>query len=368
MKVGIISEFNTNKVNYGNNLQAYALNAFLNSRYKKNCYETIQFSNSVKKRWTKIFSKKIVARIFSRIKRKLLGEKSSVKLMREDLSRFKGFSEKHIIMSENKMNWKALKKSDYDMLIVGSDIVWAQSELCINRIKFLDFNNKKNFRKVSYAASFFKNWIPVENRKQLHRMLSKFEYISVREKAAIKLLDDIGIKHVEHTLDPTLLLSREKWEDIASKPQADIDNKYVFAYLLCENDEKLEPVKKRFAEKGLKLVTVFSNTVSDYQVKNCSVEEWIWLIANADYVVTDSFHGVAFSTIFQKKFIAVNRFDNIEERIMDYLSTINQEDKAMKISEIGIVDNLKWNYTQINESIEKCRRKSVEYLDRIFID
>ena len=129
------------------------------------------------------------------------------------------------------------------------------------------------------------------------------------------MLKNIGINNVKHVCDPTLLLSKKEWENIEQK--INIKEKYIFVYLLGKNKEQREKIKELAKELNLIIVDIshangefnkVDEGFSNYSIDNCSPEEWIWLIHNAEYIITDSFHGVVFSTIFNKKFFVLKRY------------------------------------------------------------
>jgi len=381
MKIGIISRFRMHdSVNYGNKLQAYALNRYINKKYNEHEAYSLYMKDDDEKGIVtckdivhvvkcKLKYCGIIKNIINIFRKKInlcVEVETRAKLMDD-------FCRKNIKMCEKPVNWFALQKSTYDMFIVGSDIVWGQWEGEVSRIRFLDFKNKKDFKKISYAASFGKDWIPEENQSKVKELLSDFDLISVRESSSVGMLQEIGITNAVHVLDPTLLLTRTEWSEIEKKPNIN-ENKYIFTYILSEVKEYREAITE-FAEKNnIKIITIpyvlgKSNDVDknfgDIQLVDCSISEWIWLIHHAEYVITDSFHGTIFSTIFNKKFLVLKRqMGDINNRMLDYLSTINETDKFVDLREVE-VSSLVWNYHSINSILDKKRKISEEFLDKV---
>lgn len=373
MKIGIISELNMKNANYGNRLQAFALNKYMNTRFSENITESLYFNFYDKKRITKFLPKKYIEKVLNKIKKKRTLFKSIN--IDERIRRANDFTLNNTVLCSECMSWAMLKESDYDCFIVGSDVVWAQSCGEINRIRFLDFKNKKNFFRVSYAASFGKNWIPKENKKKLKKMLDKFEYISLREGNSINLLNELGIESAVHVCDPTLLLSKNEWKNVEEK--ININEKYIFVYLLGKSREQRDNIKKIALEKNLKIVnipnaneqySVVDDTFGDIKLNDCSPGQWIYLIKNSEYFFTDSFHGTIFATIFNKKFIVLKREteSNINNRMENFLELIDEKDKFIENSSQLKIDAMKWNYKKINSKVEDFSNKSKEYLDNIF--
>lgn len=370
-KIGIISELNLNNTNYGNRLQAFALNYYLNNNYKEYQAYSLYFNIYDIKKNTKLYPTLIIKKIIKKIIK--LENKDSNFEIKQRMENCNNFTIKNTKLCDSIMTWSSLQNSDYDVFITGSDVVWAQFKGGINRIRFLNFTNKKNFEKISYAPSFGRDWIPNENIKKIKKMLSSFKAISVREKSSVKMLNDIGIKNVEHVCDPTLLLTAEEWEKKEEKVK--IDDKFIFVYLLGKSKLQRDKIKKIANENNLKIVSIphanekysdIDEEFGNYKIKDCSPEQWIWLIHNAEYVITDSFHGAVFSTIFNKKFIITKReyTEDINNRMIDYLSTIDENNKFIDITKIVDINKLNWDYNKINRKIKEFREKSIDYLNK----
>ena len=374
MKIGIISEFKINTVNYGNNLQAFALNRYLRDTFPENIIETLHFEDSEKPKVTSYFAmlRRVLGKIWWRIKDKRPSESLEISLVGNRLEAFHRFQEENINLSPRKMTWEQLLESDYDLLIVGSDVVWNQSKAYINRIKFLDFDNKAMAAKVSYAASFGQNLIPRANQRAIRKALQKFRSISVRESSAVELLRSIGVEGVVQTADPTLLLSANKWTLLERIPkEMTISRPYCFVYFLGADAEQKRMIKQ--ACNGLPVVYIpyaagkkqtDEFPFGDTPVFDCGPEEWLWLIHHAEYIITDSFHGIVFSTIFEKKFLAIKRnyIRDINVRIEDYLSMIGQGDKIMCSDKAIDLGSMTWDYEEIGKGLDKLKAFSEAFL------
>ena len=372
-KIGIISELNLKNANYGNRLQAYALNKYLNTNY--NCKaESITLKgiydvNEKTKKYHFNFIKKI-KKIPSKIKFKLNKGKYN---FTERIEACNNFTKNNTNLTPEPMTFEMIQNSDYDIFITGSDVVWAQVKGAVHRIRFLDFKTQKSFEKLAYAPSFGRDWIPEENVDTIRKFLSTFKAISVREKSSIKMLRNIGIENVQHVCDPTLLFDKEEWQKI--EKAVDIKEKYIFVYLLGKNEKQRKKIEDLAKKLNLKIVSVphanevydsMDDDFGDYRVDNCSPEEWIWLIHNAEYVIIDSFHGAVFATIFEKKFLVAKRYyvENINNRMIDYLDTIGESDKLLDVSDLSTLDNMEWDYDKINKNLSKFISHSKDYLNK----
>lgn len=362
-KVGIISELTLSNANYGNRLQAYALNVYISNKYKYDVTSLITDKINYKKR-----TLNLLRRAFYKIK-----DFSYKKIKYCDISDRIENCNKFTNLIKNKEYYTIndIVNENYDILIVGSDVVWAQFHGGLNELKFLNIP-KYQGTKISYAASFGKNWIPEENKESIYNDLREFDGISVREKSSVNLLEEIGINNVTHVCDPTLLLEAEEWRKIESKCDK-IKEKYIFTYLLGDDSNQKEQIKKYAKKKKIKIVNIPNpngvynkndENFGDINIENCSPQEWLWLIDNAEYVFTDSFHGTIFSSIFEKKFFVVKRkySTNINIRMTDYLKYINQFDKF--ISDFEDLDQKVWDYGSINEKLSEFKKNSINYLNK----
>lgn len=378
MKIGIVSEFNTESINYGNHLQAYALNAYIRSIRDNNETETILLASRQLTRLTNVislsFCKKMIYGIMRRIfeaKRPVVTEKANIE-RRGKL--FADFRQKHIPMTNGERTAKDICQAGYDALVVGSDVVWMQFPHKVNRIKFLDLKFKQPVKRIAYAASFGRDYIPVENKKYIRILLNRFDAVSVRENSSVAMLHEIGVPNVAYCLDPTLLLHASHWQEMEIRPEAVTgDERFLFAYLLGD-DEKQRTEIVEFAKKNdLKIACIpdgdgHCNTVEfgDILLDECSIENWLWLIHHAQMVITDSFHGIVFSTIFHKPFYAVDRVCEVDinNRIYDYLREINQMDKLIQRGDLQQRKESVWDYDEIENALDLRRNASKSFLEK----
>lgn len=379
MKIGIVTEYKKNTVNYGNNLQVYALNAWLRRQYPEYEIKTYHFTGPARVKRKFVSAKGFIIKVWGRLRRTLTQEKSlepkvDRELVKTRLAAFAAFQKEYLDKYCRDMTWQDLCRSDADVFIVGSDIVWLQSAHVLNRIKFLDFRSRKKAVKMAYAASFGENRIPVENQRAVRKYLEKFDAISVREKTAIALLGSIGVGGAVHALDPTLLLTAQEWSALEKQPaDTRLPLHYAFVYLLGPDPKQMDQISHTCAKNGLKVVTVpFASGVNDpawagfgdVPLPACSPQEWIWCIHHADCVITDSFHGIVFSTIFERKFLAVRRHytRDINVRMLDYLDTIRQRDKMTDMQAACDLAAYTWDYAAIRRILDAKIQASQAFL------
>ena len=273
-KIGIITL--NGYFNYGNRLQNYALTKYLEDNgcevytiWDKNTKQLIK--EKIKKSFKFLFKYK---RFYN----------------------FYNFSKKYI----KEISSSDVYDKEIDHIIVGSDQTWNPMEIISNN-KLLGIGFE-NIPLSSYAASLGKSDIPKELNDLYFNSLSKFKYISVREKAGKKYLKKLlGRSDIEVNIDPTLLLNKEDWKSIMTKPKNYNGEKYILNYFLGElSDLKSEEIKKIAQKNNYKIVNIL-DPKDQYYVSSPS--DFLYLIYNAEYIFTDSFHACVFSFIFDKSFI-----------------------------------------------------------------
>ena len=311
MKIGILTFWWSND-NYGQLLQCYALQKYLRDmgheafliRYKK--------SSDVKKssslfRIFKIFNPIKLTRFLTNKKRKslLLAEQ------RKNDRHFDNFREKYIVQSEvyySSYTELCENPPEADVYIAGSDQIWNFTGISVKESKnalhamFLDFGNAKKF---SYAASWVMTSLPQEYIEGISPLLSKFDYISVREKKGIQLCASCGRNDAEVVADPTLLLDAEIYRRLYKEnPHRTVATPFILLYMLNnEYDFDIQTVYDFAARKNLELVYVTGNGMLDKRTKfYAMIPEWLYLIDNSEYIVTNSFHCSVFSLLFGKRF------------------------------------------------------------------
>jgi len=387
-KIAIITEYNDiPNINYGNALQLYALNYILNKSYDRLWAETICVESNDKKKYIHTariheFVWKAYRKINNMLYSKSKEKQSILEFRRNSLNgrieAINNFVNTNCNISDIIYKFNDFENAKFDAFIVGSDVVWTQSRYSIDRIKFLDLDIKFPVKKFSYAASFGNNTIPKNNKRLLKRYLHEFDMISVREGSSVEMLKELELHNVEHVVDPTLLIERKIWERNAKKPDGiDIPERYLFAYILGQENEQREIVTQIAKILDLKVITIpfangsnneYDKAFGNIKIMPCSPENWLWLIENAMFVITDSFHGTVFSNIFEKKYFVLTRREsqNISNRLIDYLSWTDQKeyyiDDFEKALDIVRDDKFIWNYDRTNQLIEYKIDKSFEFL------
>jgi hypothetical protein len=225
--------------------------------------------------------------------------------------------------------------SDYDKYITGSDQVWSVKLTDFDTTYFLDFV-KDDSRKYSYAASFGENAVKEANRSRYKELLEKFQKISVREDYGQKLTQEIAGQNSEITVDPTLLLNAEEWQKVCSKKR--VKGKYLLVYQLGFSKQLIHAVKSVAKQTGLQVIYIpfpLGGVVKSKFSISIGPAEWLSLFKNAEYIITDSYHGVIFSIIFRKLFLAVVDGQHKNQRAISLLQKLHLEERIAQDDNFG---------------------------------
>ena len=249
-----------------------------------------------------------------------------------------------------------------DVYLTGSDQVW-NTITCdkIDPVFFMSFL-KNNEKRVAYAASFGGATVKDEDKELISELLKKYSAITIRENSGIEIANSLSVD-AKQVLDPTFLLTKEEWEKLL--PDRKCNEKYVLVYQLHPN-KKFDKYAKAFAKsKGLKLYRIshcFHHMVRSGKFICCPpIEDFMWYIKNAEYFLTDSFHGTAFAIGFNTQFVDVLP-KKYSERISSILQLIGYNDRILQsYDDFGITDN-RIDYNKVNEIIKTEREKSYNIL------
>jgi hypothetical protein len=251
---------------------------------------------------------------------------------------------------------------DFDVYIVGSDQIWNPSiTQGFDKIYFCDFPFKKNHKiYLSYAASMESKRMSEEDADFLKRVLLNFNSISVREDELKKILQPFTTKAVIQVLDPTLLLRREAWEKIT--PANTIKDKYVLTYQVREYNDT-EKIAQHIANQlGVKVINLVAwvNRYKKNKYQTASPEQYLALIRNAECIITTSFHGTAFSIIYNKPFYTIKLNDGKDSRVHSLINALKLEERFIDKNDLPIFSPI--DYLKANKELETLRQDSQLYL------
>lgn len=284
--------------------------------------------------------------------------------------RFDRMRNRYLEMTKRCVTLEDLSQLDADAFMTGSDQVWGPVMTGMyDAAYFLQFATGRA-KRLSYAASFGKTNFDATTTREYQRMLVSYDKITVREDSAVQMIEAWGAENCRgQVLDPTLLLNVDEWTDllIDEKMQAKYANrKYILVYQI-HNDKQLSSYALRLAAyTGLKLLRVnpFMHQVRrGGKLLLCpDVAEFLSLIKNATYIVTDSFHGTCFSLIFEKQFIEILPNNATGTRNQSILALTGLSDRIVTdFDDFSIIDKM-INYQPVREILTKERERSIKIL------
>lgn len=280
-------------------------------------------------------------------------------------SRFKKFIFRRLKLSRTQYkNSTDIKWDYYDICVYGSDQIWNM-DIIKNDLVYLGETNGILVSKVSYAASMgaqVENEIPI-----FRRYLKKFNQISVRESSMIDFLQPLTERTIYQVLDPTLLLSENDWNKI-EKP-INLKDEYVLVYQVYRDDKLLKFAREIAKKLNLRIIELTSDAFLTHDSRKkilASPEEFISYFKNSSFVVTSSFHGLAFSLIYRKNFYALGLQSmnlGLNNRIYSLLHELNLLDRYI-IDYIVPCKMMPIDYMPVVERLNELREKSFDYIDK----
>lgn len=377
-KVGIITHYYGSR-NYGGVLQAYALCRVL----KELGYESEQISYritpSAPLRTGAPAKRGFLEKLLdTQHLRRYFNIKVATPLLQPKLAQraqaFAAFREQAIPHSDTVYTAETVAActKDYTSFITGSDQVWnPDSYDPAYMLSFVPAGRTK----LSYAASLSVPVLSNEAQSQYRTDLADYTAISVREQDAVNLLKELAPVPVEWVLDPTMLLSQAQWDEIA--PPREVRQPYLFAYFLGEDPAQRAAVTAFARKRGLKIVTLphlmgvyrgCDRTFGQDRRYDVSPAAFVSLIKHAEYVVTDSFHAMAFSNLYQKEYFVFQRSGHaaMSTRIQTLAKLFGSEDHFCDTAEkvnAAYMEQLKpIDYTETSGDFEMMQKKSLAFL------
>ena len=284
----------------------------------------------------------------------------TVSAVKKKRTKFDEFVKNNIEMTQTANNHDELKRMSWgesDCFCVGSDQVWNLDLIASDPSYFFDFIPQKA-KRFSYAASIGAN-LKEEWKNTFQAYLAGFSAVSVREKTAQKQLDSCGIT-ASVEIDPVFLLKREEWFDKARNTNSD---SFVLIYLLQKADSFMKSAIEFAQKHGKKVIIISTGLKREYDaeyVSDCGPEDFLGYFKEADTIFTNSFHGIAFSILFNKQFYYQLQGNNVKtnSRLYDIISLFQLEKR--NIDNIDNEDCI--DYSFINTVIEQKRESAIDYL------
>lgn len=273
-----------------------------------------------------------------------------------------------------KKHLKMTKKTYHQAKDIGSsdpyeDIYCCGGDQTLNGFKVLDvFDNLPDeVIKVCYSSSFGKVLFEEDEYAHEKESLSRFHALSCREDSGTRIMQEMGFSNAKWIIDPAFLLTKEEWEPLISKKYQ--NKRFIVAYNL-HHDKKIEEFEKQLSKKyNLPIINICVQWFEFYRYGKflwCpSVQDFLSLLLNAEFVLSDSFHATAFSLIFHKKFLTVVP-DKVGTRIESISHLFSVEDRIIKWDDDKdylLIINNEIDYERIDKIVASERKKAFEYID-----
>ena len=377
MKIAILTQPLHN--NYGGLLQAYALKEILKQR---NHDVTIVNRRAPAPSKTRLIAHKIKRRLTFKAQNpisKLTKKQKKIISLNTDSFVNQYIPELSELITSNH-GMRNLNNQRFDAYIVGSDQCWRPIYSPKIENFFLDFvEHTKNVKRVSYAASFGTSEWEFSDKQTdtCKKLLKKFDAISVREKSAINQVQTyLNRSDAVHVLDPTMLLSKERYKNIIKDQKVDKSPGNLNVYVLDKTPEKeafISNIERALGLKQFEIMPkkrinkdkVIGSNINDFQYPHPA--SWLKAFEDAEFVITDSFHGTLFSILYNVPFITLGNKHRGMARFESLLETFNLSERLISDVQSVDIDSLlkkHINWEDVNEIISSERDASLKFLEK----
>lgn len=376
MKTGIITQ--PLHTNYGGLLQNYALQKTLrdcghevytiNKRKLRECREPVI------KTLLKDCARIIARRLLNKATSMTSGEIATIQRPCQK------FVDNNITTTKKYHNDKELteivNRHKFEAYVVGSDQVWRPRYSANIYNDFLDFcQAENNIKRIAYAASFgVDEWeFTPRETTECSRLAQLFDAISVREESGIELCRKHLKTEAQQVIDPTMLLSKETYMELAQQAGEEKSSGELFCYILDGNDSithTIDLLEERLSMKSFQVtpkkksrILKRNDRIEDYIIP--APTKWIQAFNDAKIVFTDSFHGCVFSIIFNKPFWVIGNNERGNARFHSLLTKFNLKERLIDIKEIESTDlNTPIDWERVNTIKEEWKRESLNFIKK----
>lgn len=358
MKIGILTFHRAH--NYGAILQCYALQEYLKQEghhveVLDYCPQFVSDTYAVWKYWRFIARNPFV--MLKKIWNELL-------IFPHRVIRhysFNKFIEKELNLSLKVRN--LLIPSSYDIYVIGSDQVWnSKITKGFDKIYFGYWGfNKGSKRIISYAASMEATTLSRESEIFFEKALENFDAISVRESKMQELLQPLTKKKINIVLDPTLLVNNSIWHKIAEMPRC--KRKYVLVYQVQQDENSLRiahSIAKQIDAEVFEIVAWLQSPFKRNVIQCASPKDFLGWIKYASCIITTSFHGTAFSIIFNKPFYCLELGMGWDNRSLFLLENTGLKNRMIDKKCSPSFQDI--NYDIVNKRLVDMREDSIKYI------
>ena len=251
--------------------------------------------------------------------------------------------------------------NNFDAYVIGSDMLWADDCMCghFEKNYMGDFTHKEDSKVVAYAVSgtpkSFQKCADIYN----YSFLDNFDAISVREESLAEIVRANCKRNIHVCIDPTLLTGKDTWRPLVNNKWS--NRKYILTYYLrVQGEQRINIDKKVYSlakTLGYEIIDLDINPVSRY----LEVEDFVSVIASAQLIVTDSFHGIIFSMIFNRPFNAICLNDSHDARYTDIIKKLGIKETLRSTEDTFFIPNIDYNI--VNKNIHDFQLSSINYIE-----
>lgn len=250
----------------------------------------------------------------------------------------------------------------FDCLLYGSDQIWNPDIMPGFDKVYFGEHNITSKRNIAYAASIGKSEFSAWESEEFSDAVSYMDAVSVREETACNLIQTFLDKNIETVIDPTLLLNSQEWLEIAIR--TNMDNRYILVYEVNKYPETMRIAEDLSKKTGYPIVEIVYNKTrfdSGHKIlNNVGPMEFIGFFYGASYVVTSSFHGTAFSIIYNKNFYTVAH-RVYSSRMTDLLNKLGLQERLVE----SLPENLRnINYNAVNDKLNFEKEKGMNFIQK----
>ena len=359
--IGIATFFDDN---FGTCLQAYALQTIINRLGYQS--EIIRYYRGTKhvqteSRWKKLFrySPSVVYKYFTQ--RAMIERKRTA---------FVKFRANHMTFSEDSYyrdsDLEGLE-NNYSAFVCGSDMIWSEDFQEDWKFLYLTYVSKNKC--IAYAPSFGKNYLTEQNIRRCDSYIHDIGYLSCRELAGVELIKQKFGLEAAHVMDPTLLLSSDEWNRAIATKERLVKSKYNLVYCFLGTKNGREKIFKQIESQKDRELVFLSGADGKYKKNmyrgSAGPFEFVQMYRDAEFVVTDTFHGMLFAIIFHKPFVVLAKepFGVSADRLKYTLSSLGLEDRYIQYDTIIDEKYLYLDYTPVIQKQKKMTNASLAYLE-----
>ena len=235
--------------------------------------------------------------------------------------------------------------------ITGSDQIWHNHPDRDEKARAYDFFHldfvRDDRKKISFATSYG-NLIPEKDEYyiKIRKLLSRYDAISLREKSGVDYIKKYYGINATHIIEPVLIAPKKIWENLLEKSDLELEDDYIFSYILDPSEKKRQLIKNFSENMGVKSINALDGFSGSYNynkeklnlentLPNIWVADWLKCFAKSKFVITDSFHGMCFALIFNKPFIVIANYGRGVERFESLLDLCNLNNRLIDINNLN---------------------------------